>query len=452
MWAETVQGKPSRYASHGEELAGDLPATLELMQQLHTESMAIFAALTDEQLARKCITPGGGEIAAWKWLRAMVEHEVHHRGQIYMYLGILGVATPPIFGLTSEEVRARSISDLPATEAPLAYPGPKAAPQSAFVISRPGISDGAIELQSMPQTNSTAAELNRSHGIVGAAQVIPDDAGNPAVRITTPNCDAKIHLHGAQVTSWKPAGAEEVIFLSSRARWAEGQAIRGGIPICFPWFRAKADDPHAPAHGFVRTNIWALESIEQHAGDITVSMYTRNDASTQKWWPSEFRLLHRVTFGTDLKLELTVTNTGSSAFRFEEALHTYHAVGDVQKAGIRGLDGASYLDNTDSNREKKQAGDVPITSPTDNAYVNTQNALELLDAVLHRRIHIAKQNSRTTVIWNPWAEAAGKMSDLGSGEWRKMLCAEAANILTDAVGLAPGESHTMTVTMTVGPL
>jgi glucose-6-phosphate 1-epimerase len=116
------------------------------------------------------------------------------------------------------------------------------------------------------------------------------------------------------------------------------------------------------------------------------------------------------------------------------------------------LDGASYLDNTDSNREKKQAGDVPITSPTDNAYVNTQNALELLDAVLHRRIHIAKQNSRTTVIWNPWAEAAGKMSDLGSGEWRKMLCAEAANILTDAVGLAPGESHTMTVTMTVGPL
>ena len=88
MWAETVQGKPSRYASHGEELAGDLPATLELMQQLHTESMAIFAALTDEQLARKCITPGGGEIAAWKWLRAMVEHEVHHRGQIYMYLHV----------------------------------------------------------------------------------------------------------------------------------------------------------------------------------------------------------------------------------------------------------------------------------------------------------------------------------------------------------------------------
>jgi uncharacterized damage-inducible protein DinB len=109
MWAENVQGKPSRDGSHGAEFACDLPATLALMERLHAESMAIFAKLTDEQLASKCVTPGG-ELATWKWLRAMVEHEVHHRGQIYMYLGILGVTTPPIFGLTSEEVRARSVA------------------------------------------------------------------------------------------------------------------------------------------------------------------------------------------------------------------------------------------------------------------------------------------------------------------------------------------------------
>jgi uncharacterized damage-inducible protein DinB len=109
MWTENVQGKPSSYISHGGELADDLPAT-SLMEQLHAESMAIFAALTDEQLASKCVTPGGGEIVTWKWLRAMAEHEIHHRGQIYVYLGMLGVATPPIFGLTSEEVRARSVT------------------------------------------------------------------------------------------------------------------------------------------------------------------------------------------------------------------------------------------------------------------------------------------------------------------------------------------------------
>lgn len=110
MWAENVQGNPSRFSSDPEAFAGDLPATLALMERLHAESMAIFAQLSDEQLAAKCVTPGGGEITTAKWLRAMVEHEVHHRGQIYVYLGILGVTTPPIFGLTSEEVRARSVA------------------------------------------------------------------------------------------------------------------------------------------------------------------------------------------------------------------------------------------------------------------------------------------------------------------------------------------------------
>jgi uncharacterized damage-inducible protein DinB len=108
MWAENVQGKPSRYTTHGDELASDLPATLALMEKLHKESMEIFSRLTDDQLKQKCPTPGDGQITTSKWLRAMVEHEVHHRGQIYMYLGILGVPTPPIFGLTSEQVRASS--------------------------------------------------------------------------------------------------------------------------------------------------------------------------------------------------------------------------------------------------------------------------------------------------------------------------------------------------------
>jgi uncharacterized damage-inducible protein DinB len=109
MWAENVHGRPARHKSYDEEVGNDLAATVALMQRLHAESMALFAQLTDEQLAKKCLTPGG-ELATWKWLRAMVEHEVHHRGQIYMYLGILGVKTPPLFGLTSEEVRARSVA------------------------------------------------------------------------------------------------------------------------------------------------------------------------------------------------------------------------------------------------------------------------------------------------------------------------------------------------------
>ena len=110
MWAENVHNRLSRYTSHGKELADGLENILVLMQRLHTESMEMFAQLTDEDLRRKCTNPGGTDITTWKWLRAMTEHEAHHRGQIYLYLSMLGVETPPIFGLTSEQVRARGAS------------------------------------------------------------------------------------------------------------------------------------------------------------------------------------------------------------------------------------------------------------------------------------------------------------------------------------------------------
>ncbi len=110
MWAENVQGHTSAYTAHGKELADGLDNIFVLMERLHAESMEIFSKLTDEDLRRKCKTPGGGEISTWKWLRAMAEHEAHHRGQIYLYLAMLGVATPPLYGLTSEEARARSVA------------------------------------------------------------------------------------------------------------------------------------------------------------------------------------------------------------------------------------------------------------------------------------------------------------------------------------------------------
>jgi glucose-6-phosphate 1-epimerase len=295
----------------------------------------------------------------------------------------------------------------------------------------------------------TIEELNRRFALAGVAQVVSGNGGLPKVRVTTPQTDGEMYLHGAQVTSWKPRGADEVLFLSERAQWHEGIAIRGGIPICFPWFRAKADDPRAPAHGFVRTRAWLLESIARDDGTVSVAMATASDEDTRKWWPFDFRLVHRVTFGTKLKLELTVTNTGSRPLRFEEALHTYHRVGDVQRTRISGLNGISYLDNTDSNREQEQKGDIVLTKPTDNAYLNTQHAVDLLDGELGRRIRTEKENSLTTVIWNPWREGAKAMSDLDDDEWQHMACAEASNILGFAIELAPGRQHTMTANIGV---
>ncbi len=297
---------------------------------------------------------------------------------------------------------------------------------------------------------SIIAELDRRFGIPGIAEVAEGKGGLPCVKVTTPVATGEMYLHGGHVTSWKPAEQQDALFVSPHSLWADGHAIRGGIPICFPWFGDKAGDPHAPAHGFVRTKSWQLHSIE-HSGDaVTVSMFTEHEEATKKWWPADFRLAHRATFGPELVLELVVTNPGSTGWRFEEAMHAYHRVGEVTKARVSGLDGVSYLDKTDSYREKTQWGDVVIESETDRVYLNTPQALDLQDSVLHRRIQIAKVNSLSTVVWNPWAEKASALSDLGADQWKQMLCIETSNVGNFAVELAPGRQHIMKAVVTLG--
>ena len=299
------------------------------------------------------------------------------------------------------------------------------------------------------QSFSTMEELNGRFAIEGVAEIVAGQGSLPKVHISTAAAEADIYLHGAQVTSWRPGGAEDVIFLSESSRWEEGRAIRGGIPVCFPWFRAKADDPQAPAHGFVRTKAWQLKSLAHERDVVTVTLSTESDTGTRRWWPHDFRLEHRVTVGAELKLELIVSNTGSTAFHFEEALHTYHRVGDAREIRVAGLDGVTFLDNTDTNRKKTQHGDVIMTGPIDNAYLDTASAPELIDPTLRRRVQITKGNSRTTIVWNPWKDGAKALADLGDDEWPSMACIEASNILDFAVPLAPGEQHTMTAHMKV---
>jgi glucose-6-phosphate 1-epimerase len=296
---------------------------------------------------------------------------------------------------------------------------------------------------------SQLTELDRRFAIPGVANVSEGNGGLPRVQIRSAFGSGEVYLHGAQVTSWKPAGHDEVLFVSTKSHWQEGQAIRGGIPICFPWFRAKADDAHAPAHGVVRTRSWQLESIAQSENGVAVSMVTHSDEQSGRWWPGEFRLLHRVTFGSNLTLELVCNNTGAMPFRFEEALHTYNRVGDVAKSRLHGLDTVRFLDNTDSNREKIQIGDVAIASQTDSAYMSTGNAVDLLDPAMQRHIRLTKDNSLTTVVWNPWSEGAAGLKDLGDGEWKRFLCAEASNILGNSVNLDPGQEHKMTAVLSV---
>jgi glucose-6-phosphate 1-epimerase len=299
------------------------------------------------------------------------------------------------------------------------------------------------------QASASIEELNQRFAIPGVAQINEGKGGLPRVCVSTPAATAEIYLHGAQLTSWRPAGGEEVIFLSELSQFEAGRAIRGGIPVCFPWFRNKADDPKAPSHGFVRTKAWQLDSVALQGDSVRVSLSTASDEATRAWWPHDFRLIHRLTIGTELAQELEMTNTGPAPLSFEEALHTYYRVGGANAVRIQGLDHVAYLDNTDGNREKRQEGDIVFTASTDRAYIDATHAVEIADPAMRRRIRLSKQDSRTTVVWNPWIEGAHALADLADDEWRAMACVEASNIRAFAVELAPGQQHTMKTSILV---
>jgi len=297
--------------------------------------------------------------------------------------------------------------------------------------------------------SSAVADLNAHFGIPGAAQVVAGNGGLAKVVVSAPNATGEIYLHGGHVTSWVPKRTSGVLYCSPHSFWQEGRAIRGGVPICFPWFGDKADDPAAPAHGFVRTKAWELESIGVNGVDVVVTMATESNDDTRKWWPSEFRLVCRATFGVELKLELIVSNAGSTPFSFEEALHAYFRVGDAETAFVNGLDATDFIDKTDHRTRKTHHGELRFSAETDSVFLNTQHPVELTDPAMQRRIALQKQNSLTTVVWNPWADKSRSMSDLGEGEWKNFICIETSNVGPHAVQLTPGQQHIMTATVRV---
>jgi glucose-6-phosphate 1-epimerase len=298
----------------------------------------------------------------------------------------------------------------------------------------------------------TPSERNQQFGLPGIAEIVQGNGILPKICVTTPAATAEIYLHGAQITSWIPAHSSEVLFLSDHSHWQEGKAIRGGIPICYPWFRSKAGEPDAPSHGVVRTTAWEIESITQQSGDVIISLVIASSDATRKFWPYDFHLKHRITVGAELKLELITRNTGPEAFRIEEALHTYFRVGDVEQVAVSGLNGVVYLDNVRNNTENTQHGDLAMTGPTDNAYIDTTSTLTIIDQGLKRKLITEKINSATTITWNPWQQGAASLPDLGGEEWRNMICVEAANILRSAVDVPPAAEHIFAATLRVASL
>lgn len=258
--------------------------------------------------------------------------------------------------------------------------------------------------------------------------------------MTTPQEEAHVYLHGAHVTHYQPRGHQPVLFMSDKSLFATDKPIRGGVPLIFPWFGPKRDDSTAPAHGYARRRDWEVESTG-HGGRGLLILVMRLVTD-------EFTVRHRITLGEDLRLALEVQNNSDKRVRFEEAFHTYLAVGDVRDITVAGLAGATYLDQTDSFKQKTQPPEpIRITSETDRTYLNTRATCVVNDPGARRRILVEKTGSDSTVVWNPWIAKAKALADFGDDEWKRMICIETANVADNAVHLDPGQAHTMHVTI-----
>jgi glucose-6-phosphate 1-epimerase len=261
---------------------------------------------------------------------------------------------------------------------------------------------------------------------------------------------AQIYLHGAHVTAWQPARHDPVLWMSRASQWEAGKPIRGGVPICFPWFGPHATDRSAPAHGFARLLDWTLIEAHEDASGATHLAFQLMPPPPPAAWPHAFEAIYRVTVGSSLELALEVGNRGDVAFSFEEALHTYFTVQDVRTIEVRGLEGGDYLDKVGGTTRRSQ-GPAPIrfTGETDRVYLNTAAACTVHDPGMGRRIVVRKSGSDATVVWNPWIDKARAMPDYGDDEWPAMVCVETANVNVHGVTLAPGGRHTLTATIEV---
>jgi glucose-6-phosphate 1-epimerase len=243
------------------------------------------------------------------------------------------------------------------------------------------------------------------------------------------------------VLSYQPAGEpEDVMFLSAKAYYQDGKAIKGGAPICWPWFGADPEGKGRPGHGFVRNRGWnAIATEALSNGDIKVTVGLDDTVETQAIWPHSFSLRQEIVIGDSLNLSLITRNTGKERFTITQAFHTYFKVGDIAQAKVLGLNGCDYLDKAGGgNTQKHQTGDVTINAEVDRIYLNVDNTLTIDDAALNRRIQITSQNSKTAVVWNPWEKIAKDMADLEDHDYQRLLCVETTNAADDVVEVAPG--------------
>lgn len=295
--------------------------------------------------------------------------------------------------------------------------------------------------------------LNQRFGIEGHVQFKEGPGGLAIAEIANSHAEASIALQGAHVMTFQPKGQAPVLWLSQFGKFAAGKSIRGGVPVCWPWFGPHPTETGFPAHGFARTVMWEVLGTGMGAnGETNIDFGLVETDATRAQWPYASTAQVRVSVGSALRVELVTKNSGKTPFELGEALHTYFHISDVADVTIHGLENVEYLDKVADFARNKQQDGIAIESEVDRVYLNTEADCLIEDRGLKRRIRIAKQGSRSTVVWNPWVEKADKMGDFGQDGHRGMVCVETANAFENVVTVAPGMEHVLVTVISVEPL
>lgn len=297
----------------------------------------------------------------------------------------------------------------------------------------------------------TIDQLNAEFGISNQFTIVEGNGGFPVIDISNDQATAKISVYSGQVLSFQPKGeAKDLMFLSKAAYYKPGKAIKGGIPICWPWFGPDPEGKGRASHGFVRNRMWHLLSTEATtSGETKVQLGVSASDETKEIWPHSFELVIEIIIGAQLTVTLTTKNTGDKAFSITQAMHTYMTIGDVNKVSVTGLEGGAYLDKTDGGEAKVQEGAIAISSETDRIYTNVGPEIIVNDEALGRRIKITTSGSSTAIVWNPWTEISANMADLEDDAYQHFICVEAANAADDVIEIAAGSHYQLQATYAI---
>lgn len=288
-------------------------------------------------------------------------------------------------------------------------------------------------------------QLNRDFGIANQLEIVLGQGGLPMIKIDNGSARALISVYGAQVLSFQPKDHDEdLLFLSEQSDYADGKAIRGGIPLCWPWFGPDPKGLQRPDHGFARNHFWQIAKTEAIGeAETKVSLKFNESFEDENTWQQPFMLMLDISIGPSLQLKLTTVNTGEESFSITQALHSYFRIGHIEGVKVLGLEDCDYFDKLDQGARKSQDGAITVSREVDRVYTNAVKDLIVMDPVFNRRIRINSPGTSTAVVWNPWSETTRNMPDLHNSAYRQFICVEVGNVASDVIEVQPGGRHSL---------